>query len=156
VATERQTVTGEWTMAATEFRARCYRLMDEVAETGREIVITKRGKPVARLVPLRSEDSIGDRFVLDPGVGAGAGSHPHPSPLPQVRGIRGQPSSRRRGAPFGMYRDVIRIHGDIGAPIDVEWDAEVEKGWEEPFVLGRVHGSDSGASQRPDCLDAEG
>ena len=26
--------------------------MDEVAETGREIVITKRGKPVARLVPI--------------------------------------------------------------------------------------------------------
>ena len=40
-------------MAVTEFRARCYRLMDEVAETGREIVITKRGRAVARLVPLR-------------------------------------------------------------------------------------------------------
>lgn len=43
VSTEGQTVTGEWTMAATEFRARCYGLMDEVAETGREIVITKKG-----------------------------------------------------------------------------------------------------------------
>ena len=53
VATEGQTVTGEWTMSATEFRARCYRLMDEVAETGRETVITKRGRPVARLVPYR-------------------------------------------------------------------------------------------------------
>ena len=35
------------------------------------------------------------------------------------------PFRRRRGAPFGLYRDQIRIHGDIGAPIDVEWDAEV-------------------------------
>ena len=30
-------------MTATEFRTKCYRLMDEVAETGRELVITKRG-----------------------------------------------------------------------------------------------------------------
>lgn len=29
-------------MTATEFRAKCLGLMDEVAETGREIVITKR------------------------------------------------------------------------------------------------------------------
>ena len=37
----------------TEFRAKCLGLMDEVAESGREIVITKRGRPVARLVPYR-------------------------------------------------------------------------------------------------------
>ena len=48
-----QTVTDEQTMSATEFRAKCLGLIDEVAETGREIVITKRGKPVARLVPYR-------------------------------------------------------------------------------------------------------
>ena len=53
VSTDGDGGTGEWTMTATEFRARCYGLMDEVAETGREIVITKRGKPVARLVPIR-------------------------------------------------------------------------------------------------------
>ena len=152
---EGQAVTGERTMAATEFRARCYRLMDEVAERGQEIVITKRGKPVARLVPLRSEDSIRDRSVLDSGLGARAGSHPHPSPLPQGRGRRGQPSSRRRGAPFGLYRDQIRIHGDIGVAIDVEWDAETGKNWIEPLVIGQVHGTESDASQRPDCLDAE-
>ena len=26
-----------------------------------------------------------------------------------------------------MYRDEIRIHGDIGAPVDVEWKAEVNR-----------------------------
>lgn len=31
-------------MSATEFRARCLGLIDEVAETGREIVIAKRGR----------------------------------------------------------------------------------------------------------------
>lgn len=42
------------TMKASEFKARCLRLMDEVAETGEEVVITKNGKPVSRLVPYRS------------------------------------------------------------------------------------------------------
>ncbi len=41
------------TISASEFKAKCLGLMDEVAETGEEIVITKRGNPVARLVPSR-------------------------------------------------------------------------------------------------------
>lgn len=41
-------------LAAGEFKATCLSLMDEVAATGREIVITKRGKPVAKLVPYRA------------------------------------------------------------------------------------------------------
>ncbi len=40
---------------AADFRARCLRLMDEVAETGEPIVITKNGKPVSRLVPYREK-----------------------------------------------------------------------------------------------------
>jgi len=38
---------------ASEFKARCLKLMDEVAETGESIVITKNGRPVSRLVPYR-------------------------------------------------------------------------------------------------------
>lgn len=37
---------------AGQFKARCLQLMDVVEETGREVVITKRGRPVARLVPI--------------------------------------------------------------------------------------------------------
>ena len=37
------------------FKAKCLKLMDEVAVTGEELVITKRGKPVARLVPATEE-----------------------------------------------------------------------------------------------------
>ncbi len=37
------------TMKASEFKAKCLGLMDEVAEHGGEIVITKNGKPVAKL-----------------------------------------------------------------------------------------------------------
>lgn len=36
-------------ITATQFKARCLRLLDEVAETGHPLVITKHGKPVARL-----------------------------------------------------------------------------------------------------------
>ncbi|HEV8240943.1 MAG TPA: type II toxin-antitoxin system Phd/YefM family antitoxin [Thermoanaerobaculia bacterium] len=40
-------------VTASEFKARCLQLMDEVNDSGKEIVITKRGKPVSRLVPYR-------------------------------------------------------------------------------------------------------
>ncbi len=37
---------------ASVFKAECLQLMDEVARTGRPIVITKHGKAVAQLVPI--------------------------------------------------------------------------------------------------------
>jgi prevent-host-death family protein len=37
------------TMKASEFKAKCLHLMDQVNETGEEIVITKNGKPVSIL-----------------------------------------------------------------------------------------------------------
>jgi prevent-host-death family protein len=40
-------------IAAGEFKAKCLKLMDEVCRTGEEIVITKRGRAVARLLPAR-------------------------------------------------------------------------------------------------------
>ena len=40
-------------IAAGEFKARCLALMDELKERGGEYIITKRGVPVARLVPVR-------------------------------------------------------------------------------------------------------
>jgi prevent-host-death family protein len=39
-------------LAATAFKAKCLELMDRVAERSESFVITKRGKPVARLVPV--------------------------------------------------------------------------------------------------------
>jgi prevent-host-death family protein len=38
---------------ASEFKAKCLALMDEVARTGAAVIITKNGKPVAELVPHR-------------------------------------------------------------------------------------------------------
>jgi prevent-host-death family protein len=39
------------TMAAGQFKARCLKVMDEVQNTREPVVITKKGKPVAKLVP---------------------------------------------------------------------------------------------------------
>jgi len=38
-------------ITVAEFKAKCLALLDEVQQSRREYVITKRGKPVARLVP---------------------------------------------------------------------------------------------------------
>ncbi|MGD0414396.1 MAG: type II toxin-antitoxin system Phd/YefM family antitoxin [Terriglobales bacterium] len=38
-------------IAAGEFKARCLTLMEDVRSTREPLVITKRGKPVAKLVP---------------------------------------------------------------------------------------------------------
>jgi prevent-host-death family protein len=42
------------TLPAGEFKAKCLQIMDRVAETGDAVVITKRGRPVARLVPIEA------------------------------------------------------------------------------------------------------
>src|SRR5438128_916523 len=40
-------------VAAAEFKVRCLELIDRVRETGTELVVTKHGKPVAKVVPFR-------------------------------------------------------------------------------------------------------
>ncbi len=42
-------------IGAGAFKQVCLALLDEVAESNTEIVITKRGRPVARLVPMASD-----------------------------------------------------------------------------------------------------
>lgn len=45
------------TMSASEFKNTCLRVMDEVAATGQEIVVTKRGRKVVRVVPVRETEA---------------------------------------------------------------------------------------------------
>jgi prevent-host-death family protein len=40
------------TVPAGEFRDKCLGLFDEVQRTGKEVIVTKRGKPVAGVVPV--------------------------------------------------------------------------------------------------------
>ena len=81
MATDSSKPSGARTIKASEFKAKCLKLMDEVAETGEEIVITKNGRPVSKLVPYQKKPK----------------------------------------APFGRYRDQIRILGDIVSPMPAEW-----------------------------------
>jgi prevent-host-death family protein len=39
-------------ITAAEFKAKCLKLMDEINKTREPVVITKRGKPIAKLVPI--------------------------------------------------------------------------------------------------------
>jgi prevent-host-death family protein len=54
---------------AAEFKARCLKLIDEVAITRQPLVITKRGKPVARVVPVDAEAPPPDLFGHMKGTG---------------------------------------------------------------------------------------
>lgn len=61
-------------ISATQFKARCLALLDEVAEGGAELVVTKRGRPVARVVPAHDDAplrgsvtyNVGDEELIAP------------------------------------------------------------------------------------------
>jgi prevent-host-death family protein len=42
-------------LPAGEFKTTCLKLMDEVAQDRRTVTVTKHGKPVARLVPIKDQ-----------------------------------------------------------------------------------------------------
>ncbi|MBA2429078.1 MAG: type II toxin-antitoxin system Phd/YefM family antitoxin [Thermoleophilaceae bacterium] len=48
------------------FKAKCLGLLDEVAETGRPLIVTKRGRPVARVVAVEDPPSLRNsvRFLV--------------------------------------------------------------------------------------------
>ncbi len=52
----------EHRIQASEFKARCLALLDDVARHRTEIVVTKHGRPVARVVPV-GEPASTDRSV---------------------------------------------------------------------------------------------
>jgi prevent-host-death family protein len=46
------------TIGAGTFKQTCLSLLDEVADRHIEVIVTKRGRPVARLVPVQSAEEI--------------------------------------------------------------------------------------------------
>lgn len=73
-------------MAAGQFKAQCLKLMDQVQQTHEEIVITKHGQPVAKLVPVESGSA---QSIL------------------------------------GWLQGSVDVTGDIIAPLDEAWEADV-------------------------------
>ena len=79
------------TIKASEFKAKCLQLMDQVAASGEELVITKNQKPVAKLTP----------YIKQP------------------------------DSPLGLDKGKIEILGDIVSPLDIEWNAATDEGWDD-------------------------
>ena len=42
-------------IAAARFKATCLAVLDEVEQTGEPVIVTKRGRPVAKIVPITPE-----------------------------------------------------------------------------------------------------
>jgi prevent-host-death family protein len=55
--------TREKQIPAGQFKQHCLAIIDEVARTHRAVVISKRGKPMARLVPVETDEEI-ERGIL--------------------------------------------------------------------------------------------
>ncbi|HEY2930642.1 MAG TPA: type II toxin-antitoxin system Phd/YefM family antitoxin [Acidobacteriota bacterium] len=48
-------MTGPKTMTVTEFKAKCLKILDELDAQG--LIVTKRGKPIARVAPILAEQN---------------------------------------------------------------------------------------------------
>ena len=51
-----------------QFRANCFRILDEVQQQHKEVIITKRGKPIAKLVHVVQEKDKDPLLGAMPGV----------------------------------------------------------------------------------------
>ena len=91
------------TVNADEFQARCLALIEEVAETGEPITITRDGQPLLRLVPCS------DEAPLRKGP-------PFPSPLGADRGL------------IKIAEDFDIVEGSV---LDDDWEEQWEKKWDE-------------------------
>lgn len=52
-------------MRASVFKAQCLAVMDDIQATGEPVVVTKRGKPVVKVVPAAAENSDLFGFMAD-------------------------------------------------------------------------------------------
>jgi prevent-host-death family protein len=53
------------TISASQFKAQCLAMLDEVAATGEEIVVTKRGRAVARVSAVAEPESLRDSVTFN-------------------------------------------------------------------------------------------
>lgn len=72
------------TIPAGTFKARCLAIMDEVQAKRQAVIITKRGKPVAKLVPVEQEKD--DIFGFFKGKGRIVGDVVSPAFSPEEWG----------------------------------------------------------------------
>jgi prevent-host-death family protein len=73
-------------MAAGVFKVHCLAVMDEVQAKRQAVLITKRGKPVAKLVPVEIEKEKDDIFGFFKGKGTITGDVVSPALTPEEWG----------------------------------------------------------------------
>lgn len=74
------------TMPAGKFKAQCLAVMDEVQSKRQSVLITKRGKPVAKLVPVEKNGKKDDIFGFMAGKGKIVGDVVAPAISPEEWG----------------------------------------------------------------------
>lgn len=82
------------TMPAGEFKARCLRVMEEVKKYRTPVVITKKGRPVAKLVP--PDAPVSDVFGCMTGTARIVGDLEAPVLPAATWKMIGRPATRRR------------------------------------------------------------
>ena len=123
MSTDSETPPSSRTIKASEFKAKCLKLMDEVAESGEEIIITKNGRPVAKLTPYSKRKEITARKKPESMYGIDQGKIQRLGDLDDAF----LDTDERPKTLFGIDRGRLQIVGDIdGALSDVEWEAEVD------------------------------
>ena len=63
---------------AVQFRANCFKILDEVKQSHKEVIITKRGKPIAKLVHINLETSKDPLLGAMEGIGRSLGDLTEP------------------------------------------------------------------------------
>lgn len=87
---------------AAQFKAKCLKLIDEVAATQQPLVITKRGKPVARVMPIEDE-TVPGLFGYMKGTGEIVGD---------IVDVPSEPWSAESGSEDDLYAFVVP-KGDV-------------------------------------------
>ena len=58
---------------AVQFRANCFKILDEVKQSHKEVIITKRGKPIAKLVHINQDKAKDPLLGAMEGIGRSLG-----------------------------------------------------------------------------------
>ena len=60
-------------VTAAKFRSNCFKILDEVDKQHKEVIITKRGKPIAKLIHYETDNSSDPLIGALPNVGSTVG-----------------------------------------------------------------------------------
>ncbi len=110
-------------VAADEFSAHCLALIDEVIETGEEILVTKSGRAVARVSPIAGVPSLRGSVLYQ-------GDLVSPVWPDDDKSDDDKPANKFAAAQdgvrsiFGALVGSVQILGEIVAPIDAQWNAQ--------------------------------